>query len=160
MLTTLATSPLVLVAASALAQTSGGACPPHVPMNNTCNGSCGNLGDKCTQDKCFSCVVGFDDVVRRDAGVLALLAAIGLRLTLRVVQKELGRGPTGIGRIDGQRVTNITANLEPGVALGDAVERIRTELLDTQLPAGYSIVFGGEYEEQQKAASPVQASGP
>lgn len=75
-----------------------------------------------------------------------------------VVQKELGRGPTGIGRIDGQRVTNITANLEPGVALGDAVERIRTELLDTQLPAGYSIVFGGEYEEQQKAAADFRLS--
>ena len=37
------------------------ACPSHVPMNNTCNGYCGNMEDKCTQDKCYSCVVGFDD---------------------------------------------------------------------------------------------------
>ena len=75
-----------------------------------------------------------------------------------VVRKEMGRGPTGINRIDGQRVTNITANLEPGVALGDAVERIRTQLLEKPLPEGYSIVFGGEYEEQQKAAADFQLS--
>jgi HAE1 family hydrophobic/amphiphilic exporter-1 len=69
-----------------------------------------------------------------------------------VIQKNVGRGPTGINRIDGQRVTNITANLEPGIALGDAVNDIRARLLEYDLPAGFSIVFGGEYEEQQKAA--------
>lgn len=75
-----------------------------------------------------------------------------------VIKKETGRGPTGINRIDGQRVTNITANLEPGIALGDAVEMVRTQLLKTDLPAGFSIVFGGEYEEQQKAAADFQLS--
>lgn len=75
-----------------------------------------------------------------------------------VITKEIGRGPTGINRINGQRVTNITANLEPGVALGEAVEEIRTQLLQYNLPTGYSIVFGGEYEEQQKAAKDFNLS--
>ncbi|GAB5409509.1 MAG: efflux RND transporter permease subunit [Balneolaceae bacterium] len=75
-----------------------------------------------------------------------------------VIKKEVGRGPTGINRINGQRVTNISANLEPGIALGDAVEMIRSELVNINLPDGYSIVFSGEYEEQQKAARDFQLS--
>lgn len=69
-----------------------------------------------------------------------------------VIKKESGRGPEDINRINGQRVTNITANLEDGVALGDAVETIQAELTDFPLPEGFSIVYGGEYEEQQKAS--------
>ncbi len=63
------------------------------------------------------------------------------------------RGPNSIRRENGQRVTNITANLEKGVPLGQAVELINEELTGFPLPEGYSIYFGGEYEEQQKAAS-------
>jgi len=69
-----------------------------------------------------------------------------------VIRKESGRGPEDINRINGQRVTNITANLESGIALGEAVESIQAELSDFPLPSGFTIVFGGEYEEQQKAA--------
>ncbi len=75
-----------------------------------------------------------------------------------VIEKEVGRGPTGISRINGQRVTNISANLEPGIALGDAVDTIRERLVDINLPEGYTIVFSGEYEEQQKAASDFRLS--
>jgi HAE1 family hydrophobic/amphiphilic exporter-1 len=35
--------------------------------------------------------------------------------------------------------------------LGDAVEAIQRELSDLVLPEGFSIYFGGEYEEQQRA---------
>lgn len=75
-----------------------------------------------------------------------------------VIKRENGRGPTGINRINGQRVTNISANLEPGIALGDAVDIIQEELIDINLPDGYSIVFSGEYEEQQKAAADFRLS--
>jgi HAE1 family hydrophobic/amphiphilic exporter-1 len=68
-----------------------------------------------------------------------------------LVQRERGRGPTEIRHIDGQRVQYITANLENGVALGDAVERIRAELAELPLPAGFSIVYGGAYREQQQS---------
>lgn len=75
-----------------------------------------------------------------------------------VIKKQSGRGPEDINRINGQRVTNITANLESGVALGEAVEAIQTELSDFPLPEGFTIFFGGEYEEQQKAAADFSMS--
>ncbi|MCC5927085.1 MAG: efflux RND transporter permease subunit [Bacteroidetes bacterium] len=68
-----------------------------------------------------------------------------------VVTTEAQRGPESIRRENGQRITNITANLERGVPLGTAVEAIQRELADFPMPEGYSLYFGGEYEEQQKA---------
>jgi len=68
-----------------------------------------------------------------------------------VVERRRERGPQRIDRVDGQRVTYITASLESGVALGEAVESIRAELAGLRLPDGYRLSFGGEYEEQQEA---------
>ncbi|MEX0779632.1 MAG: efflux RND transporter permease subunit [Balneolales bacterium] len=68
-----------------------------------------------------------------------------------LVNQDVGRGPTNINHVNGQRVTYISANLESGVALGDAVDRIRADLTQVAMPDGFSIYFGGEYEEQQKA---------
>lgn len=69
-----------------------------------------------------------------------------------LVNRELVRGPSEINRINGQRVNYVTANLQEGVALGDAVKAIQKDLSAMSLPDGFSIVFGGEYEEQEKAA--------
>ena len=68
-----------------------------------------------------------------------------------LMTSETERGPNSIRRENGQRITNITANLEQGVALGEAIQAIQRELSDFPLPEGYSIYFGREYEEQQKA---------
>jgi hydrophobic/amphiphilic exporter-1 (mainly G- bacteria), HAE1 family len=68
-----------------------------------------------------------------------------------VIQQQSARGPTTINRVNGQRVTNITANLEAGVPLGEAVEKIRAEIAGINLPSGFAITYGGEYEEQQRA---------
>jgi HAE1 family hydrophobic/amphiphilic exporter-1 len=68
-----------------------------------------------------------------------------------VVERRRGRGPESIDRVDGQRVTYITASLESGVALSEAVERIRAALAGLRLGDGYRLSFGGEYEEQQEA---------
>ena len=75
-----------------------------------------------------------------------------------VVSKQKGRGPTDINRVNSQRVSYISANLQSGVPLGEAVQKIRTKLSDMQLPEGFSITYGGEYEEQQKAAADFQLS--
>jgi HAE1 family hydrophobic/amphiphilic exporter-1 len=69
-----------------------------------------------------------------------------------LVNTTMARGPNNINRENGQRITNITANLQKGVPLGKAVEQINTELANYVMPEGFSIYFGGEYEEQQKAA--------
>ncbi len=68
-----------------------------------------------------------------------------------VVRSERRKSPTSIDRINGQRVTYITANLESGAALGDVVGSLQQTLRSFALPEGYSLVFSGEYEEQQKA---------
>lgn len=69
-----------------------------------------------------------------------------------VIDQRASEGPVSINRINGQRVTYITANLEGGTPLGEAVQKIQAELSDLTMPAGFSIVYSGEYEEQQKAA--------
>ncbi len=68
-----------------------------------------------------------------------------------VVSSERRRSPTEIQRVDGQRVTYITANLESGAALGDVIGELQDKLYNYPLPEGFSLIFGGEYEEQQKA---------
>jgi len=68
-----------------------------------------------------------------------------------VVHTRRQRSPTDIDRINGQRVTYITANLKSGVALGVAVEKLQKRLWDFPLPEDFSLIFSGEYEEQQKA---------
>ena len=82
-------------------------------------------------------------VLRTPAGEIVPLSAL--------VERRRGRGPVEIERVDGQRVTYVSANLESGVALGDAVEGIRDALGELPLPEGFALVFGGQYEEQQKA---------
>lgn len=85
-----------------------------------------------------------DDIgVRTPAGEIVPVSEITMQ--------EKGRTPTTISRINGQRVTYVTANLEDGVALGEAVEQIRADLSQLPLPDGFSIIFSGEYEEQLKA---------
>jgi HAE1 family hydrophobic/amphiphilic exporter-1 len=68
-----------------------------------------------------------------------------------VVRTERRRGPTAIDRIDGQRVTYITANLQSGAALGDVIQNLQVALKDLALPKDFSLLFSGEYLEQQKA---------
>lgn len=68
-----------------------------------------------------------------------------------LIDSRYTRGPTQIDRRNGQRVTFITANLETGVALGDAMTMIQQEMSSITLPEGFSLVMGGQYEEQIKA---------
>jgi HAE1 family hydrophobic/amphiphilic exporter-1 len=81
--------------------------------------------------------------VRTDFGQILPVSAI--------VESQRRRSPIEIDRINGQRVIYITANLQSGVALGDAVEKLQAELREFALPEGFSIVFSGEYKEQKKA---------
>jgi len=88
-------------------------------------------------------VIDLDNIsVRTSDGILPISA---------LVTQEMGRGPANINRVDGQRINYIYANLEAGVPLGVAVERVREALRDVEMPQDFSIYFGGEYEEQQRA---------
>jgi HAE1 family hydrophobic/amphiphilic exporter-1 len=68
-----------------------------------------------------------------------------------LVERRRERGPVEIDRVDAQRVTYISATLESGVALGDAVRQVRSELEGVTIPEGFALLFGGQYEEQQAA---------
>jgi HAE1 family hydrophobic/amphiphilic exporter-1 len=90
-----------------------------------------------------------DRVTTQDLDDIAVRTPDGAMIPVSaLVRRESGRGPTQIRHIDGQRVLYINGNLASGVPLGDAVDRIRTNLRDMQLPEGFSIVFGGAYQEQ------------
>jgi HAE1 family hydrophobic/amphiphilic exporter-1 len=93
-----------------------------------------------------------DRLAGQDLGGVALRTPAGAVVPLStVVERTRGRGPTSIRRVDGQRVTYVSASLESGMVLGEAVERIGESLRGLALPQGYSISFGGEYEEQEEA---------
>jgi HAE1 family hydrophobic/amphiphilic exporter-1 len=68
--------------------------------------------------------------------------------TLLKMQRR--EGPVSIERKNQERVVRVTANFE-GRDLGSIMADIDTGLRGLSLPAEFSIVFGGEYEEQQKA---------
>jgi HAE1 family hydrophobic/amphiphilic exporter-1 len=93
-----------------------------------------------------------DRLTAEDLDAIVLRSPEGAVVPLStLVERQRTRGPVEIDRVDGQRVTYISANLERGMALGDAVELVRTELHDLPLPDGFALLFGGQYEEQQAA---------
>ncbi len=93
-----------------------------------------------------------DRLTTQDLANVSVRSANGQTMPVSsVVETERRRSPTDIDRVDGQRVTYITANLESGAALGDVIEDLRARLRDMTLPSGFSILYGGEYEEQQEA---------
>ncbi len=93
-----------------------------------------------------------DRLTVSDLDNIAITTPAGETIPVSAVTRTTeGRGPTEIRRINGQRVVYITANLESGVALGDAVDRIRAATSGMELPDGFTLIFGGAYEEQQEA---------
>jgi len=93
-----------------------------------------------------------DRLTDRDLRSVSLRTPGGATVPLSaVVRTRRGRGPTEIERVDGQRVTYVTAGLESGVTLGEGVEAARRELSEIVLPEDFSVLFGGEYKEQQEA---------
>ncbi len=87
-----------------------------------------------------------------DIGNISIRAASGDIVPVSsVIDQERSRAPSSISRVDGQRVMYITAELEEDATLGDAVPRMEASLAELNFPEGYSVYFGGEYEEQQRA---------
>jgi HAE1 family hydrophobic/amphiphilic exporter-1 len=95
----------------------------------------------------------------KDAGKLELNELLDLTLTnadgrpvvLRnVVQVKPWKGPVLIERKDQERVVTVTGNFA-GRDMGSVLADIRESLRSIPVPQGFSIVLGGDYEEQQKA---------
>jgi len=87
----------------------------------------------------------------RDILDLTLANAAGEPVVLRnVVNVESRRGPVMVERSDQERTVTISANVS-GRDMGSIIADIREKLRSVPVPRGFAIVFGGDYEEQQKA---------
>jgi len=82
---------------------------------------------------------------------LSLTNADGEPVILRNVVKAQPRsGPVLIQRKDQERVVYVSANLS-GRDMGSVLADIKKGLRNVPVPKDFSIVFGGDFEEQQKA---------
>jgi len=87
----------------------------------------------------------------RDILDLPVTNAEGQRVVLRnVVDVRPRRGPVLVERKDQERVVYVTANIS-GRDMGSILADIRKGLQSVPVPRDFSILFGGDYEEQQKS---------
>jgi HAE1 family hydrophobic/amphiphilic exporter-1 len=91
--------------------------------------------------------VSLDDILN-----LTLTNSAGNPIVLRnVVSVQSGRGASQIERQNQERVTTVNANIS-GRDMGSIVGDIRTKLRDVAIPQDFAVVFGGDFEEQQKSS--------
>lgn len=87
----------------------------------------------------------------RDILDLTLTNAAGQPVVLRnVVEIRPRSGPVRVERKDQERVNIVSGNIS-GRDMGSVIADIRESLRSVPVPRDSSIVFGGDYEEQQKA---------
>ena len=72
----------------------------------------------------------------------------------RIATIEDGDGPNQISRDDGKRRIVISANAQ-GRALSEVVADIRAAVAATQLPEGYFVTLGGQFQAQEEASKLV-----
>ncbi len=91
--------------------------------------------------------VSLDDILN-----LTITNSAGNPIVLRnVVSVESGRGASQIERQNQERVTTVNANIS-GRDMSSIVGDIRAKLHDVAIPQDFAVVFGGDYEEQQKSS--------
>jgi len=82
---------------------------------------------------------------------LTLTNSDGQPVMLRnVVSMQPRRGPVQIQRKDQERIITVSANIS-GRDMGSVITDIRERLRFLPVPRDFSVVFSGDYEEQQKA---------
>jgi hydrophobic/amphiphilic exporter-1 (mainly G- bacteria), HAE1 family len=82
---------------------------------------------------------------------VSLVSSTGETVPLRsVIDVTYASGPVAIDRKDQERVLYVSGNVA-GRDLGSVATDARTALRQIDVPDGFAIVLGGEYEEQQKA---------
>jgi hydrophobic/amphiphilic exporter-1 (mainly G- bacteria), HAE1 family len=92
-----------------------------------------------------------DRQVLSDIEGVSLVSATGESVPLRsVIEVEYAAGPVVIDRKDQERVIYVSANVA-GRDLGSIATDARAALRSIDVPDGFAVVIGGEYEEQQKA---------
>ncbi|MBT9512131.1 MAG: efflux RND transporter permease subunit [Acidovorax sp.] len=114
-------------------------------------------GEKVTQivegSRRFALVVRLPESARSLEGLgQILLETPSGRVPLsKVASIEEGDGPNQISRDDGKRRIVLSANAQ-GRALSDVVADIRQVVGDSQLPEGYFVTLGGQFQAQEEAS--------
>jgi HAE1 family hydrophobic/amphiphilic exporter-1 len=89
-----------------------------------------------------------DRVSSRDIDLISVATPLGISVPLsNLVQIEKAYGPVSIGREGQQRVINVTANVTGDVR--SAVNQIKAKVDRMVIPQGFSIVYGGSWEDIQ-----------
>ncbi|NLW55962.1 MAG: TolC family protein [Firmicutes bacterium] len=73
-----------------------------------------------------------------------------------MVETKLSNSPVTVQRKDRERNLAVTARLEEGADLAAMMRLIQTELNDLQLPPGFNLYYGGDFEEQQRSFSELR----
>ena len=104
--------------------------------------------------KQYRILVRLSEEDRRDLGELLDLTVMNNRgepvILRNVVETMNQEGPVRIERKDQERIITIEANFT-GRDMGSVINDIRQELRTIPVPKDFAILFGGDYEEQQKA---------
>ncbi len=102
----------------------------------------------------FDMIVRYDEPYRDhlDAVRRSLVdTPIGVRVPLeRVMDIQVARGPNYISRENVQRKIVVQANVQDR-DLGSVIDDIRAEIAGIELPEGYYVQFGGQFESEQEA---------
>lgn len=87
----------------------------------------------------------------RDILDLTLTNSDGQPVVLRnVVETVPRKGPVLIERKDQERIITVTGEVS-GRDMGSVIADVQTRLREVPVPSGFSIGYGGDYEEQQKS---------
>ncbi len=102
----------------------------------------------------FPIVVRLREEERRDLPELLDLTVVndrGQQVALRnVVETNAQEGPVRLERKDQERIITINADFT-GRDMGSVIADIRDRLRSVAVPKDFAVLFGGDYEEQQKA---------
>jgi cobalt-zinc-cadmium resistance protein CzcA len=107
------------------------------------------------QNRVFDVAIRFPEDRRRSVealGDLLVDAPNGSRVPLgQIARVGLVEGPVQISRENGQRLIGVEMNVT-GRDIGSFVQEARAKLrAEVQLPAGYYVSWGGQFENQQQA---------
>ena len=111
----------------------------------------------------FDLVVWLQEDARNDIETLNQLlidTPAGPKIPLaQVAQLKYGTGPNTINREDVSRLIVVSANVS-GRDLGSVIQEIQTTLQESvQLPSGYFIQYGGQFESEQQASQNLLVFG-
>ena len=102
----------------------------------------------------YEIVVRLDEDDRKsmaDINELQFISPTGTRAQLNdFAHVAYGSGPTRVYRENQTRAAAVVCNIAEGVDLDTAIGNIKNALADLPLPAGYFLVYGGDYQRMQE----------